>query len=158
MALSLSALQRRKASGFTLIEVMIVVAIIAILAGVAYPSYTDYVRRGRIQEAFSQLSLYRAKMEQYYQDNRNYGTATGCASDTSASSWNTFSPTPPSNVFTYACRSDSPYQTYTITATGQGAVLGNDYTIDNEGLRKTTKFKGSTSTESCWLSSGSACP
>lgn len=157
MALSLSVLRRRQAAGFTLIEVMIVVAIIGILASVAYPSYTDYVRRGHIQEAFSQLSIYRAKMEQYYQDNRNYGTAAGCASDTSASSWNTFIPTPPSDFFDFQCTSDSPYQTFTVKAVGKGGVVGNDYTIDNENYRKTTQFKGSASTEPCWLSKGSTC-
>ncbi len=62
-------------AGFTLIEVMIVVAIIAILASIALPSYNDYVRRGQIQEAFGYLSDSRVKMEQYFQDNRNYGTA-----------------------------------------------------------------------------------
>jgi len=41
----------RRQVGFTLIEVMVVVAIVAILAAVAYPSYGDYVRRGKIAEA-----------------------------------------------------------------------------------------------------------
>ena len=72
---------RSTSQGFTLIEVMITVAIIGILAAVAYPSYTDYVRKSHIQEAFSNLSAYRAKLEQYYQDNRAFAasaTATTC--------------------------------------------------------------------------------
>ena len=76
--------------GFTLIEVMIVVAIVAILATVALPAYTDYLRRGQIPEAFTYLSDYRVKMEQYYQDQRMYGVGT-CAN--AASTWNGFSPT-----------------------------------------------------------------
>lgn len=155
MALSLSLLQRRKATGFTLIELMIVVAIVGILARVAYPAYTDYVRRGQAQEAFSQLSTFRAKMEQYYMDNRNYGSSgTTCANDTSASSWNTF-PTPPNGYFTYTCATSSSGQAFTITATGSsGAVIGNVYKIDQEGIRTTTKFKNVDLTPAapCWLS------
>ena len=65
-------MQRYK--GFTLIEVMIVVAIIAILATVALPAYTDYVRRGKIAEGTSALLAMKTKMEQYFADNRSYTT------------------------------------------------------------------------------------
>ena len=58
--------------GFTLIELMIVVAIIGILAAVALPAYNDYVRRGKIANATSVLSMMRVQMEQYFQDNRTY--------------------------------------------------------------------------------------
>jgi len=69
---------RTAQSGFTLIEVMIVVAIVAILAAVALPSYADYVLRSKLTEAFNALSDSRVKMEQSYQDNRRYAkTALG---------------------------------------------------------------------------------
>ncbi|HET8871368.1 MAG TPA: type IV pilin protein [Aquabacterium sp.] len=150
---------RRNASGFTLIEVMVVVAIIGILAGVAYPAYTDYVRRGQVSEAFSQLSSLRAKMEQYYQDNRNYGDPSGtvCATDSSASSWNSFAAT---DYFTYSCTTSSSGQAYTITATGaKSSAIGNTYVIDQNGNRTTTQFKGTTMSPAatCWLSKGSTC-
>ncbi|MBC7991790.1 MAG: prepilin-type N-terminal cleavage/methylation domain-containing protein, partial [Rhizobacter sp.] len=58
--------------GFTLIEIMIVVAIIAVLAAFAIPQYRDYVLRGQLIEASNGLSAMRANMERYYQDNRTY--------------------------------------------------------------------------------------
>ena len=67
------------ARGFTLIEVMIVVAIVAVLAAIALPNYADYVKRGKIIEATSALSDLRTRYEQYYLDNRTY--AGGCAGD-----------------------------------------------------------------------------
>ena len=160
MALSLSALQRRKASGFTLIEVMIVVAIIGILAAVAYPAYSDYIRRGQITEAFTQLSTFRAKMEQYYQDNRNYGSSgSTCANDASANSWNGFAAT---DYFTYACATSDSGQKYTVTATGaKAAAIGNNYAIDQDGKRTTTMYKTtdlSAAPPSCWLTKGTTCP
>ena len=67
----------QRARGFTLIEVMVVVAIVGILAAIALPSYADYVRRSKIIEATRGLSDFRTRMEQYFLDNRTY--VGGCA-------------------------------------------------------------------------------
>jgi len=136
---------------------MIVVAIIAILAAVAIPAYNDYIRRGQQADAFNALSDFRAKMEQYYQDNRNYGSASGCASDPSAVSWNTFAAT---QNFSYACvlTDTSAYQTYLLSATGTGGQVKNDvYRIDQNGNRTTAVFKGAAVTANCWLTKSSTC-
>ncbi len=146
---------RRDPRGFTLIEVMIVVAIIGVLAAIAVPSYNDYVRRGTLPEAFNALSDFRSKMEQYYQDNRNYGTAAACAPDTTEG-WKDFAAT---KNFSFSCTaSGASFQSYTITATGTGhAVTGHVYTIDHEGTRKTTKFKNADVDQECWLTSSTTC-
>jgi len=63
---------RNRVRGFTLLEVMITVAIVGILAAIALPSYADYVTRGRITEATTGLSNLRQLSEQYFLDNRSY--------------------------------------------------------------------------------------
>jgi type IV pilus assembly protein PilE len=59
-------------SGFTLIELMIVVAIITILAAVGYPSYTDYVMRSHRQAAKNAIFQIADRQEQFFLDNRSY--------------------------------------------------------------------------------------
>lgn len=147
----------RTRSGFTLIEVMITVAIVAILSAVALPSYVNYVRRGQMQEAFTNLSDYSIKMEQYYQDNRNYGT-TNCAKGPDAS-WSTFVPPGATPRFTYTCALRNSGQGYTITATGKTGtrLAGYDYTVNDAREKKTIKFANSTVNWSCWASRASDC-
>ncbi|WP_272868019.1 type IV pilin protein [Azohydromonas sediminis] len=145
------AAQRRRQAGFTLIEVMIAVAVVAILASIAVPSYRDYVRRGQLPEAFAALADARVKMEQYYQDNRNYGTGTKCAGD---AAWTKAK----GKRFEISCALSDAGQGYTVTASGyDGAVAGHVYTIDHNNAQRTTKFKGSAVDKSCWLARGNEC-
>jgi prepilin-type N-terminal cleavage/methylation domain-containing protein len=67
-----SRIRRRPSQGFTLIELMITVAIVAILAAIAIPNYRDYVIRGQLVDATQALAAVRANMERYFQDNRTY--------------------------------------------------------------------------------------
>jgi type IV pilus assembly protein PilE len=152
------------AQGFTLIELMIVIAVVAILAAIALPAYTDYLRRGLLPEAFTNLSDLRVKMEQYYQDNRNYGNTgdTVCANTaTNPPSWNGFAPAG-ARYFSFSCAltgsSGTGNQSYTLTATGSaGRAVGHTYTITQDNLQTTTVFKGGAVTKSCWVSRGSEC-
>ena len=66
----------RRESGFTLIELMVVVAIIAILAAIAYPNYQDYLRKGRRADVMGTLTSFSAAMERHYTQHNSYlGTA-----------------------------------------------------------------------------------
>ena len=66
---------RSKSSGFTLIELMIAVAIVGVLAAIAYPSYIEYVKKGRRAEVMVQMLAARQLMERYYTENRSYPSA-----------------------------------------------------------------------------------
>jgi len=147
---------QKKQRAFTLIEVMIVVAIVAILAAVALPSYSDYVLRSKLTEAFNALSDARVKMEQSYQDNRRYAkTASGTDCPDLVANYSTSSAL---KYFTIGCAVTVATATvdegYTITATG---VAGSPtalfiYAIDNKNYKTTTKTKWSATatTTSCW--------
>jgi len=144
-------------SGFTLIEMMIVIAVVSICAAVALPSYSDYLRRSQLPEAFTSLSDYRVKMEQYYQDNRNYGTTAQCATDPTANNWNAFTP-PGGKYFSFTCETTAAAQGYKVTATGvTGQAVGHVYTVNQNGDRATTEFKTRNTAQPCWLTTGATC-
>ena len=58
--------------GFTLIELMVVIAIVGVLAAVAYPSYSDYVTRSKRATAKSILVMLADRQEQFFIDNKRY--------------------------------------------------------------------------------------
>lgn len=56
----------RTQKGFTLVELMVTIAVLAILAAIAYPSYTDYIRKGRLEDARATILDNKKLMERYY--------------------------------------------------------------------------------------------
>jgi type IV pilus assembly protein PilE len=137
----------KKQNGFTLIELMIVVAILGIISAVALPAYTDYLLRGKLTEAHSQLLALRTQAEQYFQDNRTYAA------------FDTRCPAAAGKYFTFTCDTPAPTNVaYTITATGIVAegLDGFAFTIDQASNRATivtgtAASHGYASSATCWV-------
>ncbi|QKV53979.1 type IV pilin protein [Comamonas antarctica] len=133
--------------GFTLIEIMITVAIVGILSAVAIPSYQEYIRRGARAEA-------RAGLLQAAQWMERAATVTGVY-PTAASNGANFFPTGlgtvPSNR--YAITLASTATTFTLTATPQNAQLGDKcgaFTLTHNGIRSNTSLASGTTSADCW--------
>lgn len=131
----------KRSLGFTLVEVLVVVAIVGILSAIAVPQYRDYVTRGKISEATGALSELRLRAEKFFSDNRTYvgfNTTIGNA-----------------RHFTYACTTPTA-NTFTCTATGVAAsgMGGFAYTINESNTRASTftSVSGWNDSTTCWVS------
>ena len=133
---------KSKNTGFTLIEVMITVAIVAILASVALPSYRNYAMRGKIPEATAQLASKRVKMEQFYQDTRTYVGAKAGDDDTTSS-----------KNFDFSSKGSRTATGYTLYATGKGSMAGFEFQIDQAGVKQSTVsgVSGWSGSSTCWI-------
>jgi type IV pilus assembly protein PilE len=137
----------RKVSGFTLIEVMVTVAVVGILAAIVFPNYTAYVQRSKVVDGVTKMGDFRSQMEKYFLDNRRYPTVAGGAVCGVAPL------VTPADKFTITCATPSDI-TYLITATGIAAqgMGGFRYTVDQANLKTTVALPaGWTITAGCWV-------
>ena len=129
--------------GFTLLEMMIVVAIVATLAAIALPSYATYVKRSRILDAVTRLSDARSRLEDYFLDERAYVNALGACGVAPSSS--------ATDAFVVQCEATAT--AFTITATGIAAkgMASFVYAIDQSGAKSTVSVpSGWTRASGCW--------
>jgi len=142
----------QRQSGFTLIELMVTVAIVAILASVALPSYTQYVLRGKLLEGKSNLMAMRTKMELYFQDNRSWDPAPPAPKPCTAGSG---APLPDGlKYFTITCPATAvPATTYLVQIDGLGELAGLQMTIDQANVRRTVTVPAGWTLPStnCWV-------
>lgn len=138
---------RRPAAGFTLIELMITVAIVAILAAVALPAYNSYVRRSNRADAQSFLSEVSARQQQFLLDRRSYAV-----SITGAATANGLGLTVPANVashYVLTVTTDNTAQPPIFTAT---AAPSGSQTADSCGSLRINQSgtKTVSGSGSCW--------
>lgn len=125
-------MERRTTRGFTLIELMVVVAIIAILAAIALPAYADYALRSKIRVAQSDLMALSSNVENFRQRTLGYP-----ASDTVAKKgWQASGK---SGNFTYSyATSSAGYQLKAVAGSAMGKASGCTLTLDADNTRGVT--------------------
>jgi type IV pilus assembly protein PilE len=130
---------RRSNRGFTLIEIMIVIAIIGIVITIGYPSLTEYVKKGRRTEVAGLLSEQAQILERFYSKNNVYTNAIGLSA---GNDFYTITPT-------------LTDQTFLLTATRKaGSTMASDkcgdFTLTNTGVRSMVNATAGQTTKSCW--------
>ena len=148
---STPAVGRRRVHGFTLIEIMITVAIVGIIAAVALPSYKSYIDRAKRADARAQLLQAAQFMQRFYTANDQY------VNDRAGNNISTQMPanlmrSPVDGQRIYALTVDATVSTYTLTmAPVSGGSLAGDacgsFTLTGTGLKGVT---GSRSRDECW--------
>jgi len=124
-----SASRDLRPRGFTLLEMLIVIAVIAITAAFAVPAYGDYILRGRLTAGVAVLKATRDRLEIAYSDNRSYARDDGsCAVAVFVDR---------DSQFSFACTLASSGQRFTLTATGTGGSSGFSYSMDEAGIERT---------------------
>jgi type IV pilus assembly protein PilE len=132
-----------KNKGFTLIELMIVIAIIGIIAAIAIPAYGDYIKRARRNEAKALIMEMAQWMERKYSSDNCYSAMVSGACSTGAPTLPyTQSPKQGDSMYTItvAMGAASPQTTYILTATPTaGSPMDNDecslFTLSQDGRR-----------------------
>lgn len=139
------------AKGFTLVELMIVIAILGVILLFAVPSYNDYVVRSKRADGMSQVLNAASTMERFRAANMTYdGAAVGTTIAAQI-------PPNDNNPYYNVALSNLGRTTYTITATPINSMAGQDgpLTIDQAGRRTWTDKDGVV--HNCWPKSGGTC-
>lgn len=130
----------RLIQGFTLVELMVTVAVIGIIAAIAYPAYTEFVERSRRSEATEALQNMATLQEQYYYHNKAYTGSLGDL-DMPATTENDYY----ALSITTGAAVGGTIQTYTLTATAQGRQAS-----DTECATIQLSSEGDKTPPGCW--------
>lgn len=146
MTMQYAARLHRKVQGFTLVELMVVVAVVALLTSIAVPSYFSYVQRSRVPVGLDALQSYFARMEQRFQDVGSYANGAACAVSL-----------PNADNYAMNCSLSGGGSGFTATATGNSKLAGYAYTINHNGVRTTTAHPKGLPGSNCWSIRGGSC-
>lgn len=140
----------KRFSGFTLIELMIAVAIIGILAGIAYPSYTDYVIRAKRGDGKAGLLKLQQMQEKYRANCSQYATGIATTYSCATGAYDLIgSTTSPDGLYTLAIASGNA-TTYTLTATPTFTDTKCNVLSINQAGTKTVSADATESAANCW--------
>ncbi len=144
---------RNSVSGFTLIELMIVVGIVAVLAAIAYPAYTQFVMQTNRTDATKTMQLAAQSMERCYSTNFTYLPAGGCIVNgvavNDASTMQT-----PNNFYTITFNIPDA-QDYSLVAVPSAPPQTNDnlcaqFTLFSSGQQAAQDINANNTTQTCW--------
>ena len=130
---------RRSNRGFTLIEIMIVIAIIGIVLTISIPSYNEYVKKGRRAEVESLLSEQAQSLERFYTKNNVYTGITGLSA---GNDFYTLTPTITDQTFLLTAARK--------TGTAMATDKCGDFTLTNTGVRSMNNATTGLTTKDCW--------
>jgi type IV pilus assembly protein PilE len=140
-------------NGFTLVELMITVAVVAILAMIAVPSYTQYIRRGNRTDATKTLTLDAQALERCYSQSFSYANCAGAAVGTAPSVEGKYSVTiavPDTSPTAPA----APAPSYFISAVPVGSQVGDTdcalFTLNTTNTQAAQNSAGAANTQICW--------
>ena len=139
----------RSMAGFTLLELMITVAIVGILAAIAVPMYGDAVTRSKIIGATTRMGDVRTQMEKFFMDNRTFLNGALCGVEaTTIAAYNA----DPASNFTMTCPLPTA-TTYTIQVDGIAAkgMGGFTYSVDQASAKLTAGVPAG------WAGTGNNC-
>ncbi len=138
-------MNNKRAKGFTLIELMIVVVVVAILATIALPSYQETMRKGRRADGKNILLNLAALQERFYSDSGGYGTINQIAGSATITSDEGF------YSIAVVLGGGRP-QIYTLTATRQSGQTSDtkcgDYTYTQSGVKGV--INATENADYCW--------
>lgn len=142
-----------KSKGFTLVELVMVMAIIGVLLAIGIPQYSDFMERSRRADGTTTLLDYAAEQEKWFFSRNTYTNARGNLGPANSPE-GFYAITLDNAVAGVTCRGATPFNCFEIIATAQGRQ-GADadceiFSIDHTGAKKAWDSGGARNDDTCW--------